>query len=125
MNIDKIKVAYIEGRPSSHPTHAKFAKSVNAEFHFVDFKMRWQDKNRSILYRVTSWLICAFTFPNRKKFNVFYVDNLHFMPVIMKILFLRKRKQKIVVGLRPGLGKVRGRDCREIRDLPQDTLSAA
>ena len=99
MNIDKIKVAYIEGRPSSHPTHAKFAKSVNAEFHFVDFKMRWQDKNRSILYRVTSWLICAFTFPNRKKFNVFYVDNLHFMPVIMKILFLRKRKQKIVVHL--------------------------
>lgn len=91
-----IRIAYIHGRPSAHPMHAKFASSIGAEFHFVDFKMRWQDKNMSILYRITSWLVCALTFPNKKKYAIFLVDNLHFMPVIMKSLCLISKKQKIV-----------------------------
>jgi glycosyltransferase involved in cell wall biosynthesis len=93
------KIAYIHGRPWAHPMHRKFAESVNAQFHFVDFKMRWQDKNRFILYRIISWLVCAFTFPSKKTYQIFLVDNLHFMPVIMKLLGLITKKQKIVAHL--------------------------
>ena len=95
----KIKVAYIHGRPGPHPMHRKFAECVGGEFNFVDFKMRWQDKNKSVLYRLISWLVCALTFPNKKQYNIFLIDNPHFMPVIMKMLGLIDKKQKIVVHL--------------------------
>jgi glycosyltransferase involved in cell wall biosynthesis len=91
-----IKVAYIHGRPSAHPMHQKFAESVGGIFHPVDFRMRWQDRNKSILYRITSWFVCSFTFPHKKDYQVFLIDNLHFSPVIMKIFHLINRKQKIV-----------------------------
>ncbi len=95
----KYKVAYIHGRPAAHPMHVKFAKSVDADFHFVDFKMRWQDKNKSVLYRAVSWIVCAFSFPSKKKYDIFLVDNLHFFPVLMKVFGLLGKKQKIVVHL--------------------------
>ncbi len=95
----QIKVAYIQGRPCAHPMHRKFAESVNATFHFVDFKMRWQDKNKFILYRIISWFVCAITFPLKRKYEIFLVDNLHFMPVIMKSFRLISKKQKIVAHL--------------------------
>ncbi|MBI2966892.1 MAG: glycosyltransferase family 4 protein [Bacteroidetes bacterium] len=43
-----------------------------------------------------SWILCAFKFPNKKKYDIFLVDNLHFMPVFMKIFRLIGRNQKIV-----------------------------
>jgi glycosyltransferase involved in cell wall biosynthesis len=43
-----------------------------------------------------SWFVCAFTFPNKRQYKIFLVDNLHFMPVIMKSLRLISKKQKIV-----------------------------
>lgn len=79
--------------------HKKFAELVNAEFHFVDFKMRWQDREKSMLYRITSWFVCAFSFPSKKKYDIFLVDNLHFMPVLMKTFRLLNRRQKIVAHL--------------------------
>jgi glycosyltransferase involved in cell wall biosynthesis len=91
-----IKVAYLHGRPGPHPMHRKFAEVTGAEFHFVDFKMRWQDKKKSIVYRFMSSIVCAFTFPERKKYNIFLIDNLHFMPVLMKIFGLLRKDQKIV-----------------------------
>jgi len=97
--INKSRVAFIQGRPGAHQMHQKFALSVDSEFHFVDFRMRWQDKQKSILYRVMSWVICAITFPDIRRYNVFFVDNLHFMPVIMKFLRLNRKKQKIVAHL--------------------------
>jgi glycosyltransferase involved in cell wall biosynthesis len=93
----KYKVAYIHGRPSAHPMHQKFAQSVGAEFHPVDFKMRWQDRKRPVLYRLASWIVCAIRFPKRSQYDIFLVDNLHFMPVVMKLLGLLKKRQKIVV----------------------------
>ncbi|MDP2388224.1 MAG: glycosyltransferase family 4 protein [Bacteroidota bacterium] len=93
------KVAFVQGRPCAHEMHQKFALSVNSDFYFVDFRMRWQDQHRSIFYRVMSWFVCAITFPNLKKYNIFYIDNLHFMPVIMKVLRLKRKKQKIVAHL--------------------------
>ncbi|MEP2668348.1 MAG: glycosyltransferase [Cyclobacteriaceae bacterium] len=91
-----MRVAYIHGRPAPHPMHKKFAESVNAEFHFVDFIMRWQDQNRTTLYRLLSWFICGLRFPKRRNYNIFLVDNLHFMPVLMKIFNMISGDQKIV-----------------------------
>jgi len=95
--MNPLPIAYIHGRPGAHPMHRKFAESVHAEFHYVDFKMRWQDRDRSVLYKALSSLVCAIAFPNRKKYGLFLVDNLHFMPVVMKSLGLLRRRQKIVV----------------------------
>lgn len=90
------KIYYIHGRPSPHPMHRKFSEAVGAEFGFVDFRMRWQDQDRSLFYRIVSWFVCAFTFPNKRKYDIFLVDNLHFPPVIMKSLGLISRRQKII-----------------------------
>jgi len=94
--VKSVQVAYIQGRPGAHPMHKKFAEAVSATFHFVDFKMRWQDREKSILYQITSWFVCAFSFPSKKKYDIFLVDNLHFMPVLMKSFGLISKKQKIV-----------------------------
>ena len=98
-NNNKTKIAFIHGRPGPHPMHGKFAKSINADFYFADFRMRWLDKSSSSLYRLVSWIVCAFTFPNKKKYDIFFVDGLFFFPIIMKMLFLLNKKQKIVVNL--------------------------
>ncbi|MGZ3903046.1 MAG: glycosyltransferase family 4 protein [Bacteroidia bacterium] len=90
------KTAYLHGRPGPHPMHGKFAEAVGGEFSFIDFRMRWQDRDRSLLYRVASWFVCAFTFPEKKKYRFFLVDNLHFSPVIMKMFGLISKDQKII-----------------------------
>lgn len=90
------KIAYLHGRPGPHPMHGKFSMAVGAIFHFVDFRMRWQDTNRSVLFRLTSWIVCSFSFPQKKLYDFFLVDNLHFYPVFMKLFRLIGKKQKIV-----------------------------
>jgi glycosyltransferase involved in cell wall biosynthesis len=78
--------------------HRRFAEAVGGEFEFIDFRMRWQDRSRSRLYTMASWLLCAATLPERREHDVFLIDNLHVGPVLMKRLFLRG-DQKIVVHL--------------------------
>lgn len=95
----ELKVKYLHGRPGAHYTHANFARQVNADFEFIDFKYRWQDQRKNIFYIIYSWFFCARNYTNRKLYDIFLVDNLHFPPVIMKYLFLKRRKQKIVVYL--------------------------
>jgi glycosyltransferase involved in cell wall biosynthesis len=99
LNNSLIKVKYLHGRPSAHFTHANFAKSINADFEFIDFKYRWQDKKRNIFYIIFSWFYCAKNYTNRQKYDIFLVDNLHFSPIIMKYLFLKRKRQKVVVYL--------------------------
>ena len=89
---------YLHGRPGPHPLHGRLAEAVGAEFDFIDFRMRWQDRRRSRLYTVASWLVCAATLPRKEEVDVFLIDNLHIGPVLMKRLFLRG-DQKIVVHL--------------------------
>jgi glycosyltransferase involved in cell wall biosynthesis len=93
-----VRVRYLHGRPGPHPLHARFAEAVGGEFEYIDFKLRWQDKNRPRLYVITSWFLCAAALPKRREFDVFLVDNLHVPPVLMKRLALR-RDQKIVAHL--------------------------
>lgn len=90
------KVLYLHGRPAPHKLHGRFAKSVGSEFEFVDFKLQWQDKNKSKLHIMLSWIVCAFSYP-RKKYGYFLIDNLHMAPVLMKKLGLLKKDQKIFV----------------------------
>ncbi len=91
------KVAYIEGRPASHPTHAAYAKSVNSVFHFVDFKLRYHDvPNASAYKRYLSWLVCAFTFPKRKSYDVFLSEEAYFMLGIMKKIGFISKRQKLI-----------------------------
>lgn len=98
-NENSIKVKYLHGRPGAHYTHANFAKNVNADFEFIDFKYRWQDQQKSIFYIIYSWFYCARNYTNRKLYDIFLVDGLHFSPIVMKYLFLKKKKQKVVVYL--------------------------
>lgn len=91
------KVAYVEGRPSSHPTHAAYAQSVNSAFHFVDFNLRYHDKPKaSALKRYLSWFVCAFTFPKRRSYDVFLSEEAYFMLGIMRKFGLISKKQKLI-----------------------------
>lgn len=91
------KVAYIEGRPASHPTHAAYARSVNSEFHFVDFRLRYHDKPSSSAFkRYLSWFICAFTFPKRRSYDAFLSEEAYFMLGIMRKFGLISKRQKLI-----------------------------
>ncbi len=94
---DLPKVAYVEGRPLSHPTHAAYAQSVNSKFHFVDFNLRYHDKpDSSAFKRYLSWFVCAFTFPGRRSYDVFLSEEAYFMLGIMKKFGLISKKQKLI-----------------------------
>ncbi len=88
-------VVFIHGRPAAHPLHFFLARSVHADFQFVDFMLRWHDRNCSRLRRYLSWLLCAFFFPRKGKYDVFLSEGPHFLPVIMKRLGLLAKGQKI------------------------------
>ena len=92
-----LKVAYIEGRPHGHPTHSAYANSVHSTFHHLDFKLRYHDvPNASRFKRYLSWIICAFTFPKRKSYDVFLSEEAYFMLGLMKKIGLISKKQKLI-----------------------------
>jgi len=95
----KIKVAYLHGRPGAHKMHQNLAKLLNADFYYVDFLVRWQDRNLRVFHMLLSWILCAVFQKNAKKYDVFLVDNLHISPVLLKYLRLNRKKQKIAVHL--------------------------
>jgi glycosyltransferase involved in cell wall biosynthesis len=92
-----MKVAFIEGRPNSHPTHALYAKSVNSDFYFVDRYLPYHfKKNPSKLRCLLSWTANALFFHNKKKYNVFLSEEPYLSLVLMKKLRLISKDQKIV-----------------------------
>lgn len=94
---DNVNVIFIHGRPSGHPIHMEYAKLINADFIFEDYYVRWLDNDRSSkMTRYLSWLINAFFFPNKTKYNVFFCECLRVPPLIMKRLGLLKSNQKLV-----------------------------
>jgi len=88
----------LHGRPGPHPQQGHLAEAVGGEFEFIDFKLRWLDRNRPRPYVIASWVVCAAVSPDRKEYDLFLIDNLHVSPVLMKRLFLRD-DQKIAVHL--------------------------
>lgn len=87
-----MKVAFIHGRPGPHPFHRKLAASVNADFYFVDEKLRWHDNNAFFLKRYLSWIINALCFP-LFRYDIILSEGVHFTPALMK-LFKRLSKTK-------------------------------
>lgn len=94
---DKVKVVFIHGRPSGHPIHMEYAKLLNSDFHFEDYYLPWLDNEKAgKLRRYISWVINAFFFPNKKKYDVFFCECLRVPPFIMKKIGLMKSHQKLV-----------------------------
>ena len=91
-----MQVVYIHARPHGHPLHDKYGKSVATDTIFRDFKIRWHDVEVSAVKRYLSWIICAFSFPKKKSYDVFYSDGLVYFLVIMRKLCLIKKTQKII-----------------------------
>ncbi|GAB2531041.1 glycosyltransferase family 4 protein [Rufibacter soli] len=93
---NKVKVAFIQGRPHAHPAHTKYAQSVNSDFYYVDYKVRYHDlPGASAGRRYFSWLWSAITFP-KKKYDVIFSEEPYFMVGLMKWLGLLRKDQKIV-----------------------------
>jgi glycosyltransferase involved in cell wall biosynthesis len=94
-----LRVLYLHGRPGAHPVHVAFAKAITSEFRFVDEPVRWQDQGRGIVFNLYAWFMNALRFKDRKKYDVFLVDNLHVTIPLMRMLGLLKKKQKTIVHL--------------------------
>lgn len=97
---NKLKIAYIHGRPQSHPMQMKCAEAIEADFFPVDFRIRWHDRTRANKFlKYFSWLVCAFTFPNVQTYNVFLAGGLHITLPLMRIFKRIRDDQKIIVHL--------------------------
>ncbi len=91
-----MRVVYIHARPHGHPLHDKYGKSVASETIFRDFKIRWHDLHVSSFKRYLSWIFCAFSFPKKNLYDVFYSDGLVYFLVIMRKFGLIKKRQKLI-----------------------------
>lgn len=90
-------VAYIHGRPTGHPIHDMFAKTLNADFIPVDFILPWHENpNSSKIKRYFSWLFCALFFPKKRKYSVFFTESIREPLLIMKLLGLMNSNQKLI-----------------------------
>jgi len=76
--------------------HTKFARSVGADFFFVDPFLRWHDRPGWRLRRYLSWIVCALKFPQKEAYDVFLVEGPHFSPVFMRWFRTLSTSQKIV-----------------------------
>lgn len=90
------KILYLHGRPSAHPLHASFARSINGHFHHVDHLFRWQDKNYGAFIKLVAWFVNVFSVKNVRSYDIIWVDGLHFTPIFMRKLGIVKRSTKIV-----------------------------
>lgn len=88
--------AFVHGRPGPHPFHGHLAEAVGAEPVFVDFRLRWHDRETSRLRRYASWIVCAATFPERRRRPFILSEGLHLVPVVMRLLHLVSHDQPIV-----------------------------
>lgn len=94
------KIAFIHGRPGPHPTHAAFAKSVNADFFLVDRILRYHDlENSGKIRRYLSWLLNSVFFKNVRQYDLIISEGMHLPPVIMKKLRILRPDQKIAAML--------------------------
>lgn len=91
-----LNVAFIHGRPSGHPTHAKYAKSVGSTFFHEDKILRWQDQDTNKLRRYTSWILNALFFPKRGKWDVILTECVRIPQLIQKKLGLLKKRQTLI-----------------------------
>jgi len=87
---------FIHGRPGPNTLHAGMAQAIGADFVPIDFILRWHDTNSTPLRRYLSWLLCSLFFPNRRGYQIFLSEGLHFLPLVMRCLGLIDSSQKTV-----------------------------
>jgi len=90
------KSVLIHGRPGPSPAHAELARAIGADFQPIDFILRWHDTAANPLRRYLSWLLCSMFFPNRKSYQLFLSEGLHFLPLIMRFLGRMDGSQRTV-----------------------------
>jgi len=92
-----MKVAFVHGRPGPHPFHGLLARSVKADFFFVDRRLRWHDREEaSSLRRYLSWIVNAVLFP-ASRYDMLLSEGLHVMPLLVK--FFHPFSKIRIVGL--------------------------
>ena len=90
------RIAFVHGRPGPHPTHIALAKSVNAEFVFVDRILRYHDlEDTGKVRRYASWLLNSLFFRNARQYDLILAEGMHVPPAIMKKLRVIRSDQKI------------------------------
>ncbi len=93
----KKKVAFVHGRPSGHPLHAAYAKSIDADFYHEDRLLRWHDRpDASKFKRYMSWVLNAIFFPNRRSYDVILTECIRIPQFFMKYFKLLRKEQKLI-----------------------------
>lgn len=82
------KTVFLEGRPGAHWTGRDYARSIGAEFHYIDEQARWHDITLPAYRRYLRWLRCGAAFPF-DSYEVILVDGPHVWPPLAKY-FRRK-----------------------------------
>jgi len=91
------KVAFIHGRPKGHPIHALYANQLCASFIYEDFILRWHDKPRALkIRRYLSWVLCAFLFPIKGSFDIYFTECIRIPQLIMKLFGLINGRRKLI-----------------------------
>jgi glycosyltransferase involved in cell wall biosynthesis len=91
-----LKVAFVHGRPSAHPTHIKYALAVNSTFLFEDEYLRWHDLKANKLTRYTSWIANALFFKKLRDWDIILTEGVRIPQLIQKKLRLLNKKQKLI-----------------------------
>lgn len=90
------RIAFVHGRPGPHPTHVALAKSVNADFVFVDRILRYHDlEDAGRVRRYASWLLNSLFFEKAKEYDLILAEGMHVTPVMMKKLRVLRPDQRI------------------------------
>lgn len=89
-----MEIAFVHGRPGPHPFHRLLAESVDSDFIFVDYKMRWHDRETSRTYRYLSMAVCAFLFP--RNYDVIISEGPHAIPVVARFFKIGRKRAKAV-----------------------------
>jgi glycosyltransferase involved in cell wall biosynthesis len=82
---ERLKIAYLHGRPGPHWISSAFAESIGAEFYFIDESARWHDLDLPASKRYLRWLQNALRFPYRD-FDAVLLDGPHIWPPLGKLI---------------------------------------
>ena len=94
--LKQIEVVHTRNRSSIHYNRLLYANSVQSDFVYVDFKLRWHDVPAPAWKRYLSWIVCSLTFPHRKKYDLFISSGPQFPIVLLKLFRRIRGTQKIV-----------------------------
>lgn len=94
---NRIRIAFIHGRPHGHPIHALYANSLGADFFYEDRFLRWHDvQGASKLRRYLSWILNALFFPDKRKYAIYLTECVRLPQFLMKLTGLMRPHQKLV-----------------------------